>query len=165
MRKCSKEHKSCDQTIATFQQQLLQLSLQVQKSNACPARPGATTIHMAPPTATTIATTAPRNPPMQGWQACQPYTPLSWTQILERAASIPQCPNKDAGKHQYEQDVETWHTTHGQTFPSLEWPYLLKPRTAPLDSGEYFRCDVITEPSHTTGTCMALESLRPHESC
>lgn len=161
-RKRGKEDKARDQTIATLQQQLSQLSLQVQTSNGRPTRSNAATAPSVPssflsPVTSTAASANPRNASTQGWR--QPYTPLTRAQILERAASIPQRPNTEAGKRQYEQDVEMWHAMHGQTSPSIERPYPLKPGTALLGSGECFGCGIVTEPSHTAGTCTATESL------
>ncbi|KAG2035646.1 hypothetical protein BDR03DRAFT_983494 [Suillus americanus] len=58
--------------------------------------------------------------------AFTPCTQLTWAQILERAALVPQRHNTEVGTHQYEVDVDMWHHAYGaQGTPSLECPYPL----------------------------------------
>lgn len=161
-----REDKLRDQTIATLQQQLSQLSLQVHTG---PNRNTRSTSTMPPtlPTGTTpLATvTTPRPAQSTGWQARVPYVwQLTCTQIMERANVLPHRANTEAGRRQYEQDIKAWHAAHGQNPPSLERPYPLKPGTAPLGSGECFACGEVTDPNHTATLCTAGAALRPHET-
>lgn len=154
-------NKSRDQTITSLQQQIAQLSIQVQTGQGRGTR-----------TATASVTTPPQYLPMptiqtsakpivtSGWQGqsvMPPYFSFTRARILERAAMVTQRPNTEVGKRQYEQDVEAWHSTHSSAPPSLERPYPLKPGTMPLGSGECFACGMVMEPPPL---CRCMHSLR-----
>ncbi|KAG1818249.1 hypothetical protein EV424DRAFT_1540191 [Suillus variegatus] len=90
---------------------------------------------------------------------------LTRAQILEKLSATPQRANTEAGRRQYEADVELWHRTHGaEGFQTLEKPYPLRPGTAVLGSGECYNCGMVTEPLHVSTQCIAQEPLRPQES-
>jgi hypothetical protein len=90
---------------------------------------------------------------------------LTRAQILEKLSAVPQRANTEAGRRQYEADVDLWHRTHGaEGFPSLEKPYPLRPGTAVLGSGECYNCGMVTEPLHVSTQCIAQDPLRPQES-
>ena len=141
-----------------LQQQIAQVSLQAVR----PSRPNPTNLvpNVTPPTPQrpyTIASTWPAPAPT-------PHTLLTCIQILERVASIPQCPNTEEGKHLYCTDIDAWHMTHGQAIPSIEQPYPLTPGMAPVGSGECYGCGYVTNPPHTSGNCPAMDHIPSHES-
>ncbi|KAG2048148.1 hypothetical protein BDR06DRAFT_1013269 [Suillus hirtellus] len=120
----------------------------------------------------TLASVAPNRPTRgigsnaMGWRG-NPFTCASLTraQIMEKLNVLLQCQATDAGRRQYEADVDAWHRTYGtEGVPSLERPYLLRPGTAVVGLGECYTCGMITEPMHMSSQCTATETLRPQES-
>jgi len=90
---------------------------------------------------------------------------LSRTQILEKLSTVPHHPNTEAGRRQYEMDVELWHRMHGaEGIPSLDYPYPLRPGTAEIGSGECYNCGMTTDPIHFSSQCVSNEPIRTHES-
>lgn len=76
-----------------------------------------------------------------------------------------ECNATDAGRRQYEADVDMWHRMNGtEGVPSLERPYPLRPGTAVVGSGECYACGMVTEPMHVSSQCTATETLKPQES-
>ncbi|KAG1795829.1 hypothetical protein EV424DRAFT_1353400 [Suillus variegatus] len=126
---------------------------------------------MAMPTQATPVATVNRfargaGPNAMGWRNNPFVRPtLTRAQIMEKLNTLPQRQATEAGRRQYEADVDAWHRMHGtEGTPSLERPYPLRPGTAVVGSGECYTCGMITEPMHLSSQCVATETLRPQES-
>ncbi|KAG2739342.1 hypothetical protein P692DRAFT_20756633 [Suillus brevipes Sb2] len=79
-----------------------------------------------------------------------PLPTANSAQIMEKLNVLLQRQATDAGRRQYEADVDAWHRTYGTE--------------AVVGSGECYTCGMITEPMHMSSQCTATETLRPQES-
>ncbi|KIJ57729.1 hypothetical protein HYDPIDRAFT_34845, partial [Hydnomerulius pinastri MD-312] len=150
------DNRARDNALANLQHQLSQLSIRNQT-------PAARTSYRTPVVGQTGNPSTVVGP--NGGRGVVPFRPpLTRTQILEKATALPQRPSNEAGRRQYESDVELWHRTHGNDAPSLERPYPIHPDTAMVGSGECFRCGRVTEPPHTGYACNSPNPVKPHET-
>ncbi|KAG2144245.1 hypothetical protein DEU56DRAFT_754307 [Suillus clintonianus] len=78
-------------------------------------------------------------------------SPADHLRTAAQFATLPQHPDSETGRQAYTQQVQEWHSQHGQeATPSTARPYPLKPGTSPLGSRECFNCGVRMPESRST---------------
>jgi hypothetical protein len=96
--------------------------------------------------------------------ARQPATPADQAALRARIASMPHHPDTQAGKLTHQGQQQAWARDHGAGTRVTELtPYPLRPGTAPINSGECYKCG---RTGHIGGHCPVpqLQQLHPNES-
>ena len=94
----------------------------------------------------------------------QPATPAEQAALRVRIAGMPQHPDTQAGKLAHQGQQQMWAREHGAgTRVSELTPYPLRPGTAPVNSGECYKCG---HTGHIGGHCPVpqAQQLHPNES-